>query len=405
MSVETGSSIGSIGSTIGSVATAEISSSLSSPSFSVESRSFSSGLVSDIPDTGEIFNSVPSISSFEDGGVISHDNPFDIQSVGRPTQFNTPFESANFTPELTDNPIAPSLRSYDILSHAENVLAETQAVETQPDEFSRIMDAAGDILREARVKESDSTSLDLSSEIFTDSEKIILTNFSETVGGIGFEPKIELVMNASEFEVAGEFRPIDQMELTADIAQAQRTIDAVMKAGFNKEFAMQAVGPMLEAKGLTLTETEVEVDGKMVQELRIAQNNREKVKVPNYIIDEEALGEREKITEKAIDEAFRDRKPGEEITGASIAGRIPEAKPNSKVMSRINRLDDPTPDEYVRRDIEAIDIVKDEDEVQNKIRDINMRHVPVSLDYHGKYVTEDDVKKVTKGKNETTPAR
>src|ERR1700687_4916616 len=152
MSVEIGSSIGSISSEIGSAATAEISPSFPSPSFLAESKSFSPELANGIPRVGEIFNSVPSISSLEDGGAFSHNNPFDIQSSTRPVQLDLFPASANIASESNDKSALASLRSYDVLSHAENVLAETQAIEAQPDEFSGITDAVGDILREARVK-------------------------------------------------------------------------------------------------------------------------------------------------------------------------------------------------------------------------------------------------------------
>lgn len=370
MSVETGSLIDSIGATAGPAAMAEMSSSFSSPSFSAESRSFSPGLSNGIPKAGEIFNSAPSISSFEDGSIISSKNPFGIETLENPFGEQNDFSAEEMTNSrvhreateiveglqgFTESPLA----SYDIISHAEEIARTASIPQNELDEFGDIPFLAEEILRESRLAQA---------------------------AEITSQPNI------------------DQMEITADIAQAQRTIDAVMAAGLDKEFAMQAVGPALEAKGLTLTETETEVGVEIVKKLRIAQMDREKIRVPNYIVDIVALGEREKNAYKAVSGAFSGKKPDEEVTGASIAERIPQAKPYSKIMSRINLLDDPTP-EYVRHDVEAIGVVKDEGEAQNKIIEINKRHVPVSLDYHGKYVAEDDVRKVTRGKKLSDPTR
>lgn len=370
MSVETGSSIGSIGATAGPVAMAEMSSSFSSPSFSAESRSFSPGLSNGIPKAGEIFNSAPSISSLEDGSIISRENPFGIETLENPFGEQNDFsaeEMRNSRVHREATEIAEGfqgfteslLASYNIISHAEEIARNASVPQNESDEFEDIPFLAEEILRESRLAQA--------AEITSQPD-------------------------------------IDQMEITADIAQAQRTVDAIIRAGLDKEFAMQAVLPALEAKGLTLTETETEVEGEIIKELGIEQTNKEKMREPRYVVDEVALGEREKNAYKAVSGAFSDKKPGEEITGPSIAERIPQAKPRSKVMSRINLLDDPTPG-YVRHDVEAIGVVKDEGEAQNKIIGINKRHVPVSLDYHGKYVAEDDVRKVTRGKKLSDPTR
>lgn len=375
MSVETGSSIGSIGATASPAATAEMSSSFSSPSFSAESRSFSLGLASGIPKAGEIFNSAPSINSFEDGSIISSENPFRIETLENPFGEQNDFSAEEKADRVhreateivegiqgfTESPLA----SYDIISHAEEIARNASVPQNESDEFSGIINEAETILTDTRM---------------------------------------QMPMVEPQVEFSNDFELIRGMELTADIVQAQKTVDAIMAAGLDKEFAMQVLGPALEAKGLTLTETETEVGVKIVKKLGIGQANKEKMREPRYVVDIVALGEREKNAYKAVNGAFSDKKPDEEVTGANIAERIPQAKPYSKIMSRINLLDDPTP-EYVRHDVEAIGVVKDEGAAQNKIIEINKRHVPVSLDYHGKYVAEDAVRKVTRGKKLSDPTR
>lgn len=295
------------------------------------------------------------MSNFTDGGIISSKNPSGIETLENPFGKQTDFSAEEMT-DVRVHREASEIVEGLIISHAEEIARTASTPQNESDEFEDIPFLAEEILRESRLAQA--------AEITSQTD-------------------------------------IDQMEITADIAQAQRTIDAVMAAGLDKEFAMQAVLPALEAKGLTLTETETEVGVEIVKKLRITQKSR----FPDYIIDEEALGEREKIADKAVSGAFSGKKPDEEVTGASITERIPQAKPGSKVMSRINKKGDPTPDEYVRHDIEAIGVVKDEGEAQNKIIGINKRHVPVALGYNGKSVTEDDVRKVIRGKKLTDPTR
>lgn len=363
MSVETASSIGSVASAA-TVAAAEMSSSFSAPSFSGLETSPTIG----IPASGEIFGKGPSLSDFTDGGVISKGDPFSIEASVNPFLTETPLDG--FSDGL-------------VQSQATEIAQKAFEITSEPLSTSEVIFEAENILKAA-------------------SREVSLENLSD-LPDVEAEPvlKVELLeefVDENREEVGITVSQISQLETQTDIEQAQKTINAFVSAGLPKEFALEKVGPVLEEKGLVCEEVEEEQDGEILKKLVVKQKIDLEVVDPKFIIDQEALSHRDKIADEAVDAVFDQAKEDGEVSGEDIAEAIPQALPHSEVMSQINKEDDPTPNEYVKRDIRALGELESSEDAKKKIKDIQRKHVPVAFGNAGKGVTEDDVKKVFKEK-------